>query len=70
MIKIKKGGYKMEKIEIYEILVTPPPWEGGGPFISSVLSKVDLFKKIDSLERSGYKTEYKPTKKIKGKRDN
>ena len=60
----------MEKIEIYEILVTPPPWVKGGPFISSVLSEADLLKKIDSLKRSGYKTEYKETRRIKAKKDN
>ncbi|MCD4705647.1 hypothetical protein K8R61_01025 [bacterium] len=60
----------MENIEMYEIIVTPPKWEGGGSFLNYVSSKKDLFARIDSLERSGYKAEYKETKKIKSKRDN
>ncbi|MEA2089115.1 MAG: hypothetical protein U9O55_04760 [Patescibacteria group bacterium] len=55
----------MEKIEIYEILVNPPIWEGGEPFISFVFSRTELLKKIDSLEKSGYKTELKTTKEYK-----
>ena len=47
----------MGPVKIYEILVTPPQSEGGGPFVSCVFSEDQLLKKVDSLERSGYKAE-------------